>query len=174
MFISTIEANAPVIEQDEHNIIISGTFLILENEVFELVKTTGIPHKINENMYTVLDTPSTFIAVNNNQLTYFELITSELQRCVCVSKHTRYCIQNRLRSIVHNSNCVIDEIYNRLNKTKCEQHIFKFGNLLWKQLYRTNTWMFLTNGVQSIDVICAEQREEVHLNGTGIILINSH
>ncbi|XP_044753366.1 uncharacterized protein LOC123312872 [Coccinella septempunctata] len=46
-------------------------------------------------------------------------------------------------------------------------------DVLWKELIKPNTWMFISNQPSTISKLCGGKREEITINGTGTIHIGA-
>ena len=79
-----------------------------------------------------------------------------------------------VRNIGTNSNCVINEIYQREENAHCTLQQHQSNSTIWKQLYMPNTWMFISTKPFKVGITCRGQRQDVALNNSGIIQINEN
>lgn len=159
----------------KHNgthITVSGFLHIMESSAYDLIKITPVPYRINKNEYAVAEVSSSFLAVDYNNQQYFEVSDTELGACNLLKKYTFLCNQGVVSQIGINDNCVIDHLYRRKTTNVCPLRKICISNITWKHLYRKNTWLFVANTPSEAAVICEGQREEISLEGVGILQLN--
>lgn len=161
-----------MVEHSQDYIHIFGYFVIAELTEFTTIKVTPVPLKIENGTYWTLDVPSELLAVDYNSQTYFELTKEEFRSSIKLSTNKYLCSPAVVRNIQTSPNCIIDEIYQQTEMPRCAIRKNKIGSIIWKQLYMTNTWMFITNKPTKIAITCKGIREDVAINATGIIQIS--
>ncbi|XP_031359034.1 uncharacterized protein LOC116182632 [Photinus pyralis] len=136
------------------------------------MKVTPIPIKIENSTFWTLNVNEEMLAVDYNNQLYFEISNEEFKDCLQTNKHNFICAPTMVKKIEENKNCIIDEVYNRTEINQCNIQQHEIQGLIWKQLYATNTWMFITNQSTRIAISCSGERQEITINATGIIRIS--
>ncbi|XP_031342802.1 uncharacterized protein LOC116170471 [Photinus pyralis] len=137
--------------------------------VYVIMKVTPIPIKIENSTFWTLNVNEEMLAVDYNNQLYFEISNEEFKDCLQTNKHNFICAPTMVKKIEENKNCIIDEVYNRTEINQCNIQQHEIQGLIWKQLYATNTWMFITNQSTRIAISCSGERQEITINATGII-----
>ncbi|KAL3273604.1 hypothetical protein HHI36_015036 [Cryptolaemus montrouzieri] len=73
-----------------------------------------------------------------------------------------------------NPNCIIDQIYGRVDKSVCRNTLYTVATIAWKELHKPNPWLSIANVPSRAAIICKGRRQEVTLNNTGILLGAPH
>lgn len=157
---------------DPDHINVYGYFAITEKPDFVLLKVTPIPLRITNQSYWIVEVPTDVIAVEYNSQVYFQLSDEELRESISIKEDTYLCSPSVVKNIESNQNCVIDEIYGRTEKNACDVREVKITSIVWKQLYTSNSWVYVTNKIRRVALICNGIREDITLNNTGIIQIS--
>lgn len=173
---SNLEVIFPVlrmkVEDDETYIRIFGYLPIADVTEFDLMKITPTPLRVENGFYWILDIPNEFIAVDYNTQLYFQIATDEFKSRILTPDNKNLCSPAVVKNIETSPNCIIDEIYQRSDPTKCKPRKNNILTIIWKQLFMANTWMFIVSKPMQIAVTCNGVREDVLLNTTGIIQIS--
>lgn len=160
------------VRADAQNIYIYGYLAITEKPDFILLKVTPIPLYVTNQSYGIMEISADVIAVEYNSQVYFQISDSELQNSIKIKEDRYLCAPSVVKNLETNKNCVIDEIYGRTEHNTCNVQEVALKSIVWKQLYRKNSWLYITEKVRKIALICNGEREDVSLNKTGIIQIS--
>lgn len=161
------------IQKINSTIKVFGYFYIIENEIHNLIHVTPIPNKVGDAEFAIHEIKTPDLAINYNGQSYFELSQTQLQECIKESD-TYLCCPTMVSNMGGSSNCVIDEIYEKDDIKRCPIVQLNIENILWKQLKMANTWMFVSNRPTSVAVICHGERNDIKLNGTGILRVDNN
>ncbi|XP_055715096.1 uncharacterized protein LOC129809879 [Phlebotomus papatasi] len=151
-------------------LVIFGKFPILEKDEFHLIHITPIPVAVENGTFIVPEIEADTMGIDFNKQIYFTLEDGHNQ-CSPIGSGKYYCRLSLLHNMDQNPNCVIDEIYHRHPKTKCEMIAVRLEGTLWKRLAMENTWLFIASQPTSVAVICKGHREEKLLKNAGILRI---
>ncbi|CAH0555145.1 unnamed protein product [Brassicogethes aeneus] len=146
-------------------------FLLVGTTNFTLMKVTPIPVKISNTSYWEPDVTVPFLNVDYNRQLYYGLNENEFKSCILTSANEYVCLPTSVKNIETASNCVIDEVYQRFETTKCKLVQRSLIGTICKELSTTNAWMAVTSKPTRIAITCNGVREEVTLNKTNIIQI---
>lgn len=160
------------IRQNTETIEIFGFFHITEVTNYDVIKATPIPTKLDNGTFMSLDISSQFVAIDYYHQKYFEIPDNKFEASIPINENVYLCSPTVVSSIENNPNCVIDELYERHEKSSCTLHHLKITSLVWKELYMVNTWLYITNEPTRAAVICNNIREDVILTNTGIIQVS--
>ncbi|KAL3274047.1 hypothetical protein HHI36_015466 [Cryptolaemus montrouzieri] len=103
------------IEQDDRFIKVYAHLHIIENDKFEVIKRTAVPMK-KQNSIQVL-TPS--LDVNYNTQKYFEISNDQVFQAISIGQNTYIYDPTIIKSMDKNPNCIIDQIYRRVDEPVC-------------------------------------------------------
>ena len=120
-----------------------------------------------------MDLPNEMLVIDYNTQMYFHINEQELKESIQLGSHYYVCSPDIFYNIESSPNCVIDEIYQRVDNTTypvLKRRIQR--TTIWKQMYTKNTWLFIMPEVTRIAVTCKRLREDVTLNKTGVISID--
>ncbi|XP_055700017.1 uncharacterized protein LOC129799815 [Phlebotomus papatasi] len=154
----------------DSELVIFGKYPILEKDEFHLIHITPIPIAVENGTFIVSEIEADTMGIDFNKQIYFTLEDGHNQ-CSPIGSGEYYCTLSLLHNMDQNPNCVIDEIYHRHPKTKCEMIAVRLEGTLWKRLAMENTWLFIASQPTSVAVICMGHREEKLLKNAGILRI---
>ncbi|XP_031346826.1 uncharacterized protein LOC116173472 [Photinus pyralis] len=160
------------VKQTDTHIHVQGFFLVAEITEYVIMKITSIPIKIENTTFWTLESINGVLAVDYNNQQYFEMTNEEFKESIKIAKHKFVCAPTVVKKIEENPNCIINEMYNRTEKNQCSIQQHHFQDIVWKQLYMTNTWMFVTAQPTRVAVTCNNKRQDVVLNATGILKVS--
>ncbi|KAK9876344.1 hypothetical protein WA026_012653 [Henosepilachna vigintioctopunctata] len=149
-------------------------FIISELNSYELFKVTSIPVKMTSTSYWIIEEPSNLIEVDYNNEMFFEVPEKNFQENIQIKNHTYLCSPTVVKNIETNPNCIIDQIFNRVDRAHCTIKEILWRSTRWKQLYLTNTWLYSTFQPKRISVICNGQRKEVIIKDSGVIKLSEN
>lgn len=159
--------------QESTNIIVYGYFVIIDTEEYELIRINTVPDRLENSIYREMMLPSTTFGVNYDGNRYFELTINDIRKALKVNESTFVLHPKVFFNIDQASNCIINQMYKKVNGTRCPIRRFQVVNTIWKELWTRNTWMFISPDFTTIQLTCHTGREEIVLNSTGILHINS-
>ncbi|KAK9892785.1 hypothetical protein WA026_021976 [Henosepilachna vigintioctopunctata] len=102
------------VQRSREDIWVYSHFIIFELNIYELFKVTLIPVKITSTSYWIIEEPSNLIATDYNNEMFFEVPEKTFQENLEMKNHT-YLVS----TIETNSNCIIDQIFNRVDRAHC-------------------------------------------------------
>ncbi|XP_048479811.1 uncharacterized protein LOC119691784 [Plutella xylostella] len=132
---------------------------------YTLVHVTSVP-KINEdNTFQSINIQEPFMGFDYNNERYFELNYQEYKNCLRKGQ-TFICYPVAVKNMQSNKNCIVDQLFKKSNnQTQCTIRTNNItSDILWKQLYIPNTWLFVTKKIVTASVICDGQREELSIH----------
>lgn len=147
-------------------------FHIIEKPKFTILNAIPLPQLIKPNTFTAIQITNSLMAVDYNNQLYFQLTLEELHQSIRLDPMEYLCSPTVIHNFNTAPNCVLDVIYSRSQGNRCGQHIFTLNDLVWKQLYMPNTWMYVTPKSTRVNLKCMGELEYIWLNNTGIVQIN--
>lgn len=78
----------------------------------------------------MIDVPAGYTDINYDCRKYFDIIEEALAKCEAESTFKRYCIVDTPRSLSQHANCVVVEIYERINETTYPYQTFQVTNMM--------------------------------------------
>lgn len=143
-------------------------FPISSSQLFELVNVPPIPAKRN-NSFVIPNLAARTVALNYNDQLHFELNEGQLAACQRTAENMYLCDTPVLATMTFDTCSILTEIYNRAGSLPCDSTSLAINGMLWQKLMRPNTWLFKTNASTLIAIICKSEREDKHIEGSGII-----
>lgn len=151
---------------------------LLKINNFKVYKLIPIPIKQKDNTFTIYDIHNELIIIDSlaDQHTLFQVET--LNKCY---KDLEYyiCQQNYPLLTNNYKNCEI-ALYKSLSKPQeandkpeCGRRIFEIYNSIWIELSDGQSWIFLTNKLTNLNIICQNNEFNTNINNKGIIKIKN-
>ncbi|KAL3271765.1 hypothetical protein HHI36_022235 [Cryptolaemus montrouzieri] len=153
------------IEQDDQFIKVYAHLYIIENDKFEVIKTTAVPMKKQNGTCVGIQVSTLFLA---------EISNDQVIQAISIDENTYIYDPASIKSMDKNPNCIIDRIYGRVDEPGCRNTLYTVKTIAWKELHKSNTWLFVANVASKAAIICEGRRHEVTLNNTGILLVAPH
>lgn len=152
-------------------IYIYGSFPVIDKSNFTLLEVIPVPLEIKGNSYLTLDIPNEIIAVDYNKQLYFYLTDEDLSKSVRLQGDIYLCTPKIIKKMQDYPICVLDHINNSSRNKTCETKRNDITSIIWKELRTKNAWMFITNKPTKVAVLCNNNRENVHIDKSGIFQI---
>ncbi|GJQ72246.1 hypothetical protein Trydic_g3337 [Trypoxylus dichotomus] len=149
-----------------------GYFPVIENTDFVILKVTPIPLRIESNSYWIFHIPTEVIAVDYNSQLYFSLSKEELVSSIVLEDNVNLYFPRVLKKIENKPSCILDEIYQRTENYTCKIQKYNITSVIWKELYTSNSWMFITHNETKITVTCNGIPQNVTIYNAGIVQIS--
>ncbi|KAL3273165.1 hypothetical protein HHI36_014619 [Cryptolaemus montrouzieri] len=141
---------------------------IIENDKFEVTKTTA-PMKKQNGLFVGIQVSTSFLTVNYDTQKHFEISNDQVFQAISVGENTYIYDPTIIKSMDKNPNCIIDQIYRRVENPVCRNIKYTVKTIAWKELHKSNTWLFIANVPSKSDIICEGRRQEVTSNKTEIL-----
>jgi len=158
--------------KDHENIQILMFLFIVQKMPYDLIKSTPVPIKREDEIFIepIISTP--LLAVEYNSQKYFELSDQQFEMSTqMANKGTHICNPGIIKSMENEPNCVIDKIYNRTEETNCKLSGRRIQQMKWLELHKPNTWLVIPNQPIKASIVCSGIRKEITINETGTISI---
>ncbi|KAL3271764.1 hypothetical protein HHI36_022234 [Cryptolaemus montrouzieri] len=105
-----------------------------------------------------------FLAVNYDTQKYFEISNDEVIQAISFDGNTYIYDPTIIKSMDKNPNCIIDQIYGRVDEPVCRNTLYTVKTIAWKELHKPNTWFFIANVPSKAAIICEGRRQEIKSN----------
>ncbi|GAB0089833.1 hypothetical protein DMENIID0001_044500 [Sergentomyia squamirostris] len=160
------------VSQDE--ILIHVYYSVVEAITYELIHIISIPQHIANNTFAIQPIKTPLLGVNFHSERYFTLSQEELDKCGKIQESIYSCQPDMIFEIPKKPSCLIDQIFNKPETDPCPIEKVNVKQTIWKKLNSENSWLFLTEKITPIAVICGGFREEIAINGSGILRIRKN
>ncbi|KAL3286974.1 hypothetical protein HHI36_001460 [Cryptolaemus montrouzieri] len=162
------------IGQDDQFIKVYAHLHIIENDKFEVIKTTAVPMKKQNGTFVGIQVSTAFVAVKYVTEKYFEISNDQVIQAISIGGNTYIYDPTIIKNMIKNPNCIIDQIYRRVDELVCRNTLYTVKTIAWKELHKPNIWIFIANVPSRAALICEGRRQKVTLNHTGILLVAPH
>nr|ABA60838.1 Iris [Drosophila melanogaster] len=146
------------------------TVPLLDAEKFNIYRLTPIP-RLNNGEIQLVDTETPYLGINDHMDRYFPL--QSLDDCIKLGEERFICRHNHIIYGTGDDSfaCSLAAIRNQSSEV-CTLRQVKEKSL-WTEMVAPNSWMVaLTNELTLIGV-CSGERQELQINGSGILSIQS-
>lgn len=162
------------IAENATHIQVYAYFPIQEVTKYTLLHVTAVPRKNADGSFQSIEVNKSYVAVDYNNELYFDMTQTEFKNCLQKLDHF-ICYPGVVKKMRLNENCVVDHIFTNDTQTKCLTKSFYITKeVLWKQLYVQNTWLYVVKDPITASIVCDGQREEVVLKDVGLIRISDN
>lgn len=144
---------------------------LIDAELFSLYRLTPIP-RVENGQIEVMDTETPYLAINDHQDRYFPL--ENLGDCTELASERLLC---RHQQVTYGKGsfpiipCSLAAIRNQSSAACPFRKVEKYS--LWTQLLARNSWMVALTKELSLTAVCSDERQELTINGSGILGIRS-
>ena len=140
---------------------------------YTLIHVTPIPERKTDGSFECFSIQQTFMGFDYNNERYFELSQEEFKDCL--HSNTEFvCYPVVVKNMQLNKNCIVDQLFRTKSytQTQCTSEIYKMStDIVWKQLFMQNTWLFVTTKPVAISIVCDGQRQEITIHDVGVLHI---
>lgn len=143
---------------------------------YTLIHVTPIPERKTDGSFECLTIQQTFMGFDYNNERYFELNQEEFKDCLH-SDAGFVCYPVAVKNMQLNKNCIVEQLFRTENytHTQCTSKTYKIStDVVWKQLYMQNTWLFITTKSVAISIVCDGQRKEITIQDVGVLHISEN
>ncbi|KAL3279626.1 hypothetical protein HHI36_017131 [Cryptolaemus montrouzieri] len=162
------------IEQDDHIITVYVHLHIIENDKFEVIKITAVPMKKQNGTFVGIQVSNLFLAVNYDTQKYFKILNDQVFQDISIGGNTYIYDPTIIKSMDNNPNCIIDQIYRKIDEPVCRNTLYTVKTIAWKKLHEPNTRPFIANVPSRAAIIYEGRQQENTSNNTGILLVAPH
>ncbi|XP_011870440.1 PREDICTED: uncharacterized protein LOC105563446 [Vollenhovia emeryi] len=150
------------------------TFPLVAYPVYELLKITPLPIHSHANVFTLLKTTHTFLAIHKENNHYTPLSEHDLNRCirdntnfVCDQEHPIYYINE-------NAPCEMQVyIHSAKGVNACEKRQLLSNVTLWIAITEPQAWLYSTPTPVKITIECNNRQSKViEIKRTGKVRVN--
>nr|ABA60865.1 Iris [Drosophila mauritiana]ABA60867.1 Iris [Drosophila mauritiana] len=146
------------------------TVPLLDAEKFNIYRLTPIP-RLNNGVIQLVETETPYLGINDHLDRYFPL--QNLDDCIKLGAERFVCRHNH---IIYGTgddsfDCSLAAIRNQSSAVCTLRQVEEKS--LWTQMVAPNSWMVALTKELTLIGVCSGERQELHINGSGILSIQS-
>ncbi|XP_017061065.1 uncharacterized protein LOC108101283 [Drosophila ficusphila] len=155
-------------KQLDNQVVFQITVPLIEVEEFNVYRLTPIPRVVNGKIQ-LMDSETLYLGINDHQDRYFPI--RDLKDCTELGNERFVCKHNQ---ITHGDGdnrfaCSLAAIRGQSSEA-CTFHQLE-QSAQWTQLVAPNSWMVALTKELSLTGVCSGKRQELKINGSGILSI---
>nr|ABA86943.1 Iris-B [Drosophila paralutea] len=155
----------------DRNILFEYTMPSTADIKYNLFHLTPIPKVHPNGTIEILDIESPYVGIYDKSKMYFNL--QNLDDCLKLNGNTIICDPDEIFhfNLARDLPCAVAAIRNQTSKT-CTSHLI-MRNSIRTPLLAPNSWVATLTKELSLQAVCSEDKQDLKINGTGILRIRS-
>ncbi|XP_043659751.1 uncharacterized protein LOC122624292 [Drosophila teissieri] len=153
-----------------NHVVFQVTVPLIDAEIFNIYRLTPIP-RLNNDEIQLVDTESPYLGVNDHLDRYFPL--QNLDDCIELGEERFVCRHNHITYTTRDDSCAcsLAAIRNQSSGACTFRPVGQKSR--WTPMLAPNSWMVALTKELTLTGVCSGERQELRINGSGILSIRS-